>query len=145
MARKPVLRPLLSHPLVKQMQQYVQHGSISTYRHCLRVAALSHRLNRRLHLNADRKTLLTGALLHDFYLYDWHHKDGGAHDWHGFRHADTAADNAVRHFGADKRVEHVIRSHMWPLNLTRLPRSREAWIVCVADKWASLEETLFHR
>ena len=39
----------------------------------------------------------------------------------------------------------MIRSHMWPLNPERVPRSKEAWIVCVADKLVSLHETLFRR
>ena len=39
----------------------------------------------------------------------------------------------------------IIESHMWPLNISRIPHSREAWIVCVADKCVSLYETVFRR
>ena len=107
--------------------------------------AFSGRINRRLHLNADEDTLLTGAMLHDFYLYDWHNKDGGSHNLHGYIHADRALENARRYFHVDEKTAHVIRCHMWPLNITRLPRSREAWIVCIADKCVSVKETLFER
>jgi uncharacterized protein len=127
------------------MKRYVQHGSVSTYQHCISVTRLSQRIDRLLHLHSDRRTLTTGAMLHDFYLYDWHHKDGGTHRLHGFRHADTAARNARAYFHIDDRVRHVIECHMWPLNLTRIPHSREAWIVCAADKAVSLYETLFRR
>ncbi|MBR7091618.1 MAG: HD domain-containing protein [Clostridia bacterium] len=127
---------------VQQMKQYVQHGRVSTFAHCESVAALSRKIDKALHLHADAGTLLTGALLHDFYLYDWH--DGG-HRLHGFRHAELAARNAARCFGVSRPVQHVIRSHMWPLNISRIPHSRETWIVCVADKCVSLYETVFRR
>jgi len=133
------------HRKVREMKQYMQHGSVTTYDHCERVAQLSYRLNRRLHLHADEKTLTEGAMLHDFYLYDWHEEDDGTHKWHGYIHADRAADNARKFFGIGPKTEHVIRCHMWPLNLTRVPHSREAWIVCLADKWVSARETLFER
>ncbi len=45
----------------------------------------------------------------------------------------------------DDRVAKVIESHMWPLNLRSVPASREAWVVCIADKCASLYETLARR
>ena len=68
---------------IQKMSQYIQHGKVSTYDHCCRVADLSSRINRRLRLHADEETLLKGAMLHDYYLYDWHEKDGGTHRLHG--------------------------------------------------------------
>ena len=130
---------------VRQMRRFTAHGKVSTYDHCCSVASLSSRINRVLKLHADEETLLKGALLHDYYLYDWHEEGDGSHKLHGFKHAGTAARNARRDFGIDARTEHVIRSHMWPLNVSRIPHSREAWVVCVADKCVSLRETLFQR
>ena len=138
------LRDLKENADVRRMKEFVQHGRVSTYDHCERVAKLSYWLNRRLHLHADERALLRGAMLHDFYLYDWHEIDD-AHKWHGFQHAAVARQNAVKHFQIGRREQQVIQSHMWPLNLTRVPRCREAWIVCLADKCCSLQETLFER
>ena len=87
--------------------------------------------------------LLTAALFHDFYGYDWHERPYG--DLHGYRHPVRAAARAEEIFGVDEQVLSAIESHMWPFTLTRIPRSREAWIVCMADKLASLSETLWMR
>lgn len=140
------LSALKADPHVQQMKQYRQHGRTSTFDHCERVAALSYAIDQRFHLNADLDALLPGAMLHDFALYDWHdpHDPHNAHGLHGLRHAKMAQENARELLGASDQVQHIIWCHMWPLNLTRLPRSKEAWIVCVADKCAAVGE-VFHR
>lgn len=140
-----ILSDYLSNERVQEMKRFVQHGSVSTYEHCLSVARLSYRIDRALGQRCDPKVLLVGALLHDFYLYDWHDDDGGTHRLHGFRHAKTACLNARQCFDIDEKTGRVIESHMWPLNPERVPPFREAWIVCVADKCVSLHETLFGR
>ena len=121
-----ILQDLESDEHVQQMKNYTQHGKVSTYEHCERVAKLSYKLNKKLHLHA-------------------HHEDNGEHNLHGYIHAERARENAEKYFDADEEVQHIIYSHMWPLNLTHLPRSREAWIVCLADKYVSLKETFLER
>jgi uncharacterized protein len=126
------------------MKDFAQHGRVSTYDHCRRVARLSLRINRRLRLHADKAALLRGAMLHDFYLYDWH-EPGMSHRLHGFTHPARAAENAVRLFHIGRREQDMIRRHMWPLTITAVPNSREGWILCLVDKYCSLMETLFMR
>ena len=140
-----ILSELQSDERVQEMRKYIQHGRVSTYEHCESVARLSYKIDRMLKLHSDPRVLLVGAMLHDFYLYDWHSEDNGEHHWHGYIHAEKARKNAVELLAADEKVQHVIYSHMWPLNLTRVPRSREAWIVCLADKYVSLKETVMRR
>ena len=138
------LEDIRSNQRVLSMKKYIQHGATSTFRHCENVAAVSDYINTRFHLGGNKRTLLLGAMLHDFYLYDWH--DGSAHArWHGFHHPKTAAENADRYFHADEATKEVIRSHMWPLTPGRIPRSKEGWIVCLADKYCALAETVSRR
>lgn len=142
------LRRLLSGtadaPAALRMRQYLQHGGVTTYRHCADVTRLCFLLNRRLGLGADERSLVRGAFLHDLYLYDWHTKDH-THKWHGFHHADRALENARTYFSLNEKEKQMIYCHMWPLNLTRPPKSREALILCVSDKCCALGETLFRR
>lgn len=127
---------------VLEMKKYIQHGSVSTYQHAEEVTRLSFLINRRFHLKANDKKLVIGAFLHDFYLYDWHKDSEG---FHGFYHPGIAKRNAIKHFDIDKNVQNIIASHMWPLTITKIPKSREAWIVCFVDKYVSASETLLHR
>ena len=63
-----ILKRYLDREEVQSMQRFVQHGRTSTYAHSVNVVKLSYWLNKKFHLNADERALLTGALLHDFYL-----------------------------------------------------------------------------
>ncbi len=134
-----LLRDYLYHPEAERMRQYIQHGTITTYDHALEVARRCYR--RSQGRRVDTESLTVAAFLHDLYLYDWHEPDS-SHRLHGFHHARRAADNARRIFGISDEIYAMIDSHMWPLNLTRLPRSREAWILTLTDKEVSLTETL---
>ena len=136
-----VIAPLERDECVRSMEGFVQHGAVNTLEHCRNVAEVSWWLSRRLNLQVDPHTLLTGAMLHDFYLYDWH----GSGWRHSYRHAERARKNATEHFGIDERTQHVIRCHMWPISITHVPHSREAIVVTLADKYVSLHETLFQR
>ena len=144
-----LIKHYIKHPKVQSMKEYIQHGDTTTFAHVLQVTKLSYLINRRLHLHADESILIPAALLHDFYLYDWHDKLSvpfwRIRENHGFIHADAAANNAREVFGVNDEVYEVIRSHMWPLNLTHIPKSKEAWILCIADKCVALKETIMDR
>ena len=123
----------------RQMRRFRQHGSSTTFNHVMGVVCMSFYLNRRLRLGADEKALVQGAFLHDFYLYDWH-DDDAPKKRHGFRHPARALENARRLYPLSPVEANIIESHMWPLTLRKLPRSREAAIVCLTDKVCALLE-----
>ncbi len=130
---------ILNNENVLSQKKYMQHGNTSTYEHTYKVTLEALKLSDKLKLKVDKKTLIRGCLLHDYYLYDWHENDK-SHRLHGFHHAKKALDNAKRDFNLNKIEENMIYTHMFPLNL-RIPKYKESIILCVADKISAVKET----
>lgn len=128
---------------IQRMNRFIQHGSVTTLEHVRSVAEMSCIISRKMHLHVRESEMITGAMLHDYYLYDWHHDHGG--HFHGFTHPQTALERAEEDFSLTDVERDIIRNHMWPLTLLHIPRSRESWIVCLADKICSVHETIFRR
>lgn len=132
--------PILQADKLRQTDGYLQHGTTSCYSHSISVAYYSLLLADRLKISCDAASLVTGALLHDYYLYDWHCKDS-SHRLHGFRHPQTALNNAMQDFDLNPVEQNIIIRHMFPLTPIP-PRYKESLIVCLTDKLCSLAETL---
>ncbi|MCR5669512.1 MAG: HD domain-containing protein [Butyrivibrio sp.] len=127
-----------------KLKNFIQHGNVTVYEHCIHVALCAIKLNDKLGIKAKQSALVRGALLHDYFLYDWHDAEapGNIHPkLHGFYHPGIALRNATRDFTLTEREKDIIKKHMWPLTL-KTPMCREAWVVCMADKYASTLETL---
>ena len=125
---------------MQKEKTFVQHGSITCYDHSLRVAEKSLELAEKCSAYIDERSLVRGALLHDYFLYDWHEKDGG-HRLHGFRHPAFALYNASKDFSLNRKERNIIARHMFPLTVLP-PRCLEAWIVCFVDKYCAFSETM---
>lgn len=123
----------------KTTRRHTQHGTKSVHSHCYDVAKQSLWFNRKFKLNCQEKDLIRGALLHDYFLYDWHEKNHGKS--HGFYHPGIALENAGKEYQLSPREKDIIKKHMWPMTLIP-PLCREAWVVTAADKYCSLLETL---
>lgn len=124
------------------MREHIQHGNVTVNAHVLNVARYSILFSEELHIPCSKRELIRGALLHDYFLYDWHIPDAeNPHKLHGFYHPGKALQNALREYKLTEREKDIIKKHMWPLTI-KPPRCREAWIVTTADKWCSLLETL---
>ena len=126
-----------------QTMDYIQHGTVSVYEHCLSVTRCSCHIARLLRIPIYRRSLIRGALLHDYFLYDWHEKDGD-HRLHGFHHPARALKNAREDFDLTNVESNIILRHMFPI-VPVPPTCREGWIVCLADKVCATKETLFCR
>ena len=122
------------------LRDYRQHGRHSVYEHSVGVASLALELARRLRLKVDEDSLVRGALLHDYFLYDWHEPDPDR-PLHGFYHPKAALKNARRDYGVNAREEDIILHHMFPLTLSP-PRTKEGLLVCLADKLCAIKETV---
>lgn len=133
---------ILASANFQSTKQHIQHGTVTVNAHCISVAKTSLRLAEGLRIPYERRELIRGALLHDYFLYDWHDKDHvNPFRLHGFFHPGRALKNASAEYNLTLREKDIIRKHMWPMTVVP-PMCREAWIVTAADKWVSLLETL---
>ena len=68
-------------------KKHIQHGNMTVNDHVMDVARYSIAISDKLHIPCKRKDLIRGALLHDYFLYDWHKPDmQEPHKLHGFYH-----------------------------------------------------------
>lgn len=129
----------------KMLMQYMQHGKTNVYTHSRNVAYLSYTIakfcEKKLKIKINYDVLIVGAMFHDFFLYDWHEKSD-EHRGHGFSHPRTASLNAQKYYNINEEERQIIETHMWPLTITKFPKSPEAKIVCFADKLCSTRETI---
>lgn len=135
-------KDILASPNFQKTKGHIQHGNMTVNNHCMNVAKCSVAICDKLRLSCNRRELIRGALLHDYFLYDWHDKDHIAiHNLHGFYHPGIALQNAMKEYELTQIEKDIIKKHMWPLTVVP-PRFKEAWVVTAADKWCSLLETL---
>jgi len=134
------LSELLSLDSIQIMNKFVQHGHVSCLTHCTSVAVYSYIFTCKLGLKVNRRALIRGALLHDYFLYDWHDKDRGFR-WHGFKHPNLALCNARKAFELSFKEADIIKKHMWPMTIIP-PVCKEAFIVCLIDKYCSTREVI---
>jgi uncharacterized protein len=138
------VQDLLDHPPFQELHQHAgHHFKRSRFAHSYAVGKLSYRLARIFHANVT--VAARAGLLHDWY-YDRHphFKRVTNPDMHHFRQSVETAGQ----YGESPEVLHAIRTHMWPWGRI-IPRTREAWIVWVADNiiwvvdlWQSLKQSL---
>lgn len=132
---------ILSSEKMLSEKNFIQHGNISCFEHSVNVAETSLVIARFLSIRIDEKSLVRGALLHDYFLYDWHKSDKRLH---GFYHPGYALKNADRDFVLNAIERNIIKRHMFPLTFFP-PRYRESWIVCIADKLCALQEIFMRK
>jgi len=63
----------------------IQHGVFSVYDHSLFVTSMCLRISNMMKIKVNERALVRGALLHDYFLYDWH-EPTKANRIHGFTH-----------------------------------------------------------
>ena len=76
----------------------IQHSNVSVMKHSMKVAYTSMWICEKFKIKCNRKDLVRGALLHDYFLYDWHDDDHrGLKNLHGFYHpADDPYQQSLR-------------------------------------------------
>lgn len=136
------LDDLMHDPYILRMKCFVHHHKFKTYDHVVKVATKAYELAQKFHGDFDMKSLLRGAMLHDYYLYNWRDRELW-HYHHIKKHPKIAYVNACRDFDdLNAKEKDIILHHMWPHPFFSFPRCREGWIVVLADKIISVKEYL---
>jgi uncharacterized protein len=135
---KNICHDIIDNPEYQKLKE-IKHHDKDIYSHNLKVAWVSYLTAKKLKLHV--KEMVRGALLHDFFLYDWRVK--GAKDEflpHGFTHPFVARKNSERVFGHLTPIEmDIIIKHMWPLTIVP-PRYPESFLVSFIDKFIASKE-----
>ena len=144
-----IMKEYLCDKHIAMMKQFNHHGKISTYQHSVNVLKKSCNMANFFKFSDEQiKNIIIGAILHDFYLYDYHHARKRKNGIHAWSHPVTALYNAEKHFVLNDKQRNIIRSHMYPTCLLHPPKCKEAWVVTLADKYCAIEEyvaTLFSK
>lgn len=138
---KQIVNEICQNPKVKEMANFIQHANTSCYEHCLRVAYYTYVICKKL--NLDYVSATRGAMLHDFFLYDWHEhrKVNSFLELHAFSHPKIALNNSLKYFKLNDVEKDVILKHMWPLTF-KLPSYKESFIITLTDKLCAFFEVL---
>ena len=135
-----IYQAFLNDEKILRMKDISMHRGSNCYEHSFKVAkkAIKKSLNRK---DVNLEVVLLGAILHDYYLYDWR-KDRSKLKKHGKNHPGIAIENAIKDFNIPDEVKKVIISHMWPINIKDYPKSKEAKIVSISDKEVTIVESM---
>lgn len=125
----------------EKLKSYKHHINATAYRHSLKVAYLCY-LHMKKHNSIKKaRSVIRGALLHDYFLYDCHSKDLN-HRLHTIRHPRVALRNARKHYpDLTPEEEDMILHHMFPLTPVP-PKTHAGWLVCLYDKIAAVSDLL---
>ena len=137
-----IYQSFLFNEKILRMKEIPMHRGSNCYEHTFKVAKRAiHHCEKSKKKNINPEVVLVGAILHDYYLYDWR-TDRSKIKTHAKQHELIAAENAIKDFGISKEIKEVIETHMWPINIKNYPKSREAKIVSINDKLVALFEAL---
>lgn len=133
------LKALVNDPRIRHLADFPQHNGSNTFSHCVKVAKKSFEFAETLGWKIDERELARGAMLHDYYQYNIKEEGFSAYR-HGTSHPMVAMEKADADFHLTEKEKNIIRGHMWPLTFAHPPKSREALLVCLADKDIATKE-----
>lgn len=134
---------LLDNETVQSMKIFRHHHFVNCYEHSVFVSYIAFLMAKRLGL--DARAAARGGLLHDLYLYDSENPE----EYEGLNalyHPPVALANAEKVCRLTDVERNIIEAHMWPISRT-MPKSKEAAVVCAADKFCAMLEVskIWHR
>lgn len=114
----------------------IEHHGVNRFDHSVKVSYYSYKVAKALHL--DYKGTARGGLLHDFFLSP-EERTSKEKFISTFVHPKQALETAKSQFDLTPKEEDMIRSHMFPINIS-VPKYMESWIVSSVDKAVAVGE-----
>ena len=114
----------------------IEHHGITRFDHSLKVSYYSYKIAKMMHL--DYKETARGGLLHDFFLSP-EVRSKKEKFFSTFTHPSHAVETAKKEFELSRKEEDMIKSHMFPINIS-IPKYLESWIITSVDKIVAVNE-----
>lgn len=133
---------ILSNQNYLQLCYCKHHRGMKRIDHCIHVSYSCYMFCVKHNLRCLRDAV-RGALLHDFFLYDYSTEKGiKKHSLHAIFHPRIAYLNAKKEFALTKIEKMVILRHMFPATI--IPPTRLAsWLVVFYDKVWAIKEYMY--
>ena len=123
----------------RRMKYHRHHVRSNARDHSIKVAFLCYLYHKKFSPPFDLREFVRGALLHDYYLYDWHDRAKGTR-LHLFTHPRRALHNVRNHYhDLTKMQKDMILHHMFPLTPVP-PLTRAGWLLWFYDKVAAVSD-----
>lgn len=135
-----LINDIVSNKNFQKLKSFNQHYDTSCYEHSYKASYCCYKISKKL--GWDYISLTRAAMLHDFFLYDWHDKKVERKGLHAFTHPICACRNASILFDLSKKEQDIIKSHMWPLTIKEYPKSKEGLLLTFVDKYCAIMESL---
>lgn len=119
----------------KKIDNCIHHG-ISRFDHSCRVSYYSYKLSKIIGLNY--REVARAGLLHDFFLTENNTNKDKIKSM--FVHSKKSLINSEKLFFLSEREKDIIYTHMFPLNINRVPKYMESWVVTSVDKGVAIYE-----
>lgn len=127
-----LVKEMLENESYMELQEYAHHGEEDIIMHNMQVASLTFKLAKTFKL--DVRSATRGAMLHDFFHYNWKEYKKGVFDFrHTRNHPIISLENAKANFEINDVEADIIVKHMFPLT-PALPKYKEAFLVTFCDK-----------
>jgi len=120
-----------------KLDTYRQHKNSTSYTHSFYVAMESYKYAVRKDIECDLHSLIRGALLHDYFIFN---EDNSKDRGHLRNHPFKALCAAKKDYDLNPIEQEMILHHMWPYNFRQFPRNKETWILIKYDKIVSFKE-----
>lgn len=119
----------------KKINKCVHHG-LSRFDHSCRVSYYSYKITKLLKL--DYIDTARAGLLHDFFLSENNTSKEKMQSM--FIHSKKSLEKSKELFYLSDKEKDIIYTHMFPLNINRVPKYLESWIVSLVDKTVATYE-----